>query len=791
VADGETENRQAAPMNPGTMVAVRFLQDCDQFMGADGKTYPLGEGAAFKTSDIATIPTENASQLIGRGVAIDVSPPEPPAATAHRPNKSRVLDADIPKELKDLPQWVLWKYDLHNGKWTKVPHSSDQTWKRASTTDPKTWGTFDAAYKMYSHDEGDGIGFVFTPPFIGVDFDHVENEPRAMEEIQAFSSYAETSPSGQGYHVICKGRLPGKGAKKGNYEIYTEGRFFTVTGSHLEGTPKTVNDAQPAIDAFLEKHIDMQEGQDIPITAAPASASSPDGVEIIRMLENDTKATSLMRGDTSGYPSPSEADMALCCKIAFYTKDAGEIDCIFRQSGLFREKWNREDYRDATINKALARVTETWPHPKKRPAPREGGKGTPSPAATTDQTEASAGIHRTAMDILENRDPFNYIMGIYNQNHVGDTLLGKSYLAILGCTLCTNTAGIHPGTTGKSGLGKSHSMEAMLHLYPPEYVFRQGFSDLAWFYVNMTPGTVIFLDDAQNLKDIHKDIIKVATTRYQEGYERAISDPKMKKTDTLRIPPRCTFWINSVEGEYDLQFLNRQINLATNEKQTEEIYQKQLADSKRGTQGFPEDKECQIAREMHRILRKENPIRVMAPILDNIKWLNKENPRNYPMFVDTICGVTAINQFQREKDPNGTVIATREDVNTAMKIWSAISQQQRTKLSPKQLAVMLKIVELMRGANHNELLRTDLAKALPDLTSGDLTHVLKGRRQLNGRYEGGLLNLVPGLEITQARSSRDSEVIVKQGDLLIYNGDFDHWSEYGAIAVWKTPDAEK
>src|SRR5206468_1955904 len=65
--------------------------------------------------------------------------------------------------------------------------------------------------------------------------------------------------------------------------------------------------------------------------------------------------------DCTGYPmegrpegNHSAADMALCYMVAFYTGDAEQIKRIFRQSGLYRTKWEREDYRTETISKALA-----------------------------------------------------------------------------------------------------------------------------------------------------------------------------------------------------------------------------------------------------------------------------------------------------------------------------------------------------------------------------------------------------------------------------------------------------
>jgi hypothetical protein len=48
-------------------------------------------------------------------------------------------------------------------------------------------------------------------------------------------------------------------------------------------------------------------------------------------------------------------------KLAFWTgRDTGRIDALFRRSGLMREKWNREDYREATIARAVEQTGETY-----------------------------------------------------------------------------------------------------------------------------------------------------------------------------------------------------------------------------------------------------------------------------------------------------------------------------------------------------------------------------------------------------------------------------------------------
>ena len=51
--------------------------------------------------------------------------------------------------------------------------------------------------------------------------------------------------------------------------------------------------------------------------------------------------------------------------LAFWTGgDAARIDVLFRQGGLYREKWDRENYRNRTIAEALSGKTEFYKVPK-------------------------------------------------------------------------------------------------------------------------------------------------------------------------------------------------------------------------------------------------------------------------------------------------------------------------------------------------------------------------------------------------------------------------------------------
>jgi putative DNA primase/helicase len=125
------------------------------------------------------------------------------------------IDA-IPAELRERPQWVLWRTEKRDGKPTKVPYQVANPSKRADTTDPNTWGTFEEALRALNADDG-GVGYVFAKddPYVGVDIDGCRDpetgllSPEAGAVVQGLDSYTEASVSGTGVHSILKAKLPG------------------------------------------------------------------------------------------------------------------------------------------------------------------------------------------------------------------------------------------------------------------------------------------------------------------------------------------------------------------------------------------------------------------------------------------------------------------------------------------------------------------------------------------------------------------------------------------------------
>jgi putative DNA primase/helicase len=352
--------------------------------------------------------------------------------------------ARIPAELTCREQWVLWRgedrVDRTTGEitLTKIP-VDPQTLRNASSTDPSTWGTFQqcvmalpVALEEWEHTapaayRGGGLGFVFSDddPYSGVDLDHCRNPdtgelaPRAQLYVEALASYTELSPSGAGVHVWVEGLLPPHGRKHGQVEMYTSGRFFTITGWHVPDTPKSITAHQEALyevhgRVFGPQVLTAADGTTrcycpgcdylctltarglcpacgtppiAPAMVPPPPASSPQLEDAALLQAAGARFRALYGGDWSAYASHSEADMGLCVRLVFWTRDPDQIDRLFRQSGLMRPKWDAkhgaQTYGQMTIAKALAVQTThyqpghgtsadgyTWGTPGQTPRPR-------------------------------------------------------------------------------------------------------------------------------------------------------------------------------------------------------------------------------------------------------------------------------------------------------------------------------------------------------------------------------------------------------------------------------------
>jgi putative DNA primase/helicase len=275
----------------------------------------------------------------------------------------------VPSELTQFKQWVLWKRVNVDGRTAKLPISA-WSGKAAACDKPETWTSFRHACYAVRKYKAEGIGFVFTPddPFCGIDLDHcrcsagkLTNE--AAECVRKLHSYTELSPSGNGLHIIVKAVLQGLGRRARGLEVYTAGRYFTMSGKHLAGTPHEVEERGAELQAIINENFGTALQEQTAKPAASPIAWRSDSELISRALRarSGTRFGKLWSGDVSDYDDDhSRADAALCRMLSYWTgADPTHIDRLFRMSGLMRDKWNRktgeETYGARTIRLSLQR----------------------------------------------------------------------------------------------------------------------------------------------------------------------------------------------------------------------------------------------------------------------------------------------------------------------------------------------------------------------------------------------------------------------------------------------------
>lgn len=293
------------------------------------------------------------------------------------------------KKLKQEAKiWVNWQYEERNGDLQKLPKNS-RTGGNAQSNNPGTWSSYEVADRARNKFSGVGIMFAKGEGYClaGVDIDgHNGNNPYASEVLTLFKdTYAEKSPSGNGWHIIFyvkADKVPTQDngvwdnayyKKNASNELecyvggYT-GRFFTLTENQVSQSDEVTDQTEEFL-YFLNTYMKKNEGENMAQmeTYLDRARAAKNGDRFVALYDN---------GDISMYDNDdSKADSACVTMIAFWLyKTMGEaaIDTAFRQSALYRPKWERDDYRNSTIQGAIEACNGTFYEGVGRP--RKGGK---------------------------------------------------------------------------------------------------------------------------------------------------------------------------------------------------------------------------------------------------------------------------------------------------------------------------------------------------------------------------------------------------------------------------------
>jgi putative DNA primase/helicase len=283
---------------------------------------------------------------------------------------------NIPAFLKRRPNWVVWGLPNAPPKSPYNPTSLPTGRPAPAKAGVKeTWGTYEAAVLCAARGLARGIGYEFDGgDLFGVDLDHVIGEngtltPKAREIVGSLDTYTEISPSGSGLHlfVFAPGADITRHRKQGGFvEIYTEARYFTVTGNVLGGI-KPVETRTAELQAVHDKFLLPETERKI--TALPPPAVVPDTERdrfLLTGLERDGVFRSLWDGERR-CGNESADDQALMNKLAYWCNaDPDAMVRAFMQSPhcaqkdeAHRRKCQRADYLPNTARNAASTVYST------------------------------------------------------------------------------------------------------------------------------------------------------------------------------------------------------------------------------------------------------------------------------------------------------------------------------------------------------------------------------------------------------------------------------------------------
>ena len=267
--------------------------------------------------------------------------------------------ANIPQEMREYRQYVVWRYENRGeAKPTKVPYCAFDG-RLASVNEPGSWCSYTEAINAVAGYHGIGFVLTLSDPFCFVDFDATTDpvEMQRQQELRdALDSYSELSPSGQGLHIICKAMLP-NGRRKGAIEIYSSGRYMTMTGATFDAKP--IEYRQSVASELWASLQGVAANAEFSAHSEPETMSDREVYDQGVAATNGAKFLDLWNGDfhTYHHGDHSAADFALIDMLAFYTQNREQIARLFLLSGLGkRPKALRVKYVSDMITRAFDRL---------------------------------------------------------------------------------------------------------------------------------------------------------------------------------------------------------------------------------------------------------------------------------------------------------------------------------------------------------------------------------------------------------------------------------------------------
>lgn len=278
----------------------------------------------------------------------------------------------------------------------KIPIQSNGT--PSKVNNPSTWGSLKDVLKYCDAHQNclpaiivnDQLNLIFVDLDDVIDPKTGKFEAWAQKVIDICNSYTERSRGGKGVHIFLRGRPPKLSSpeklrcrpnkkdwnKSGELEIYFTKKVATITGDMIVDQPiRSINDTE--LLSLYRKFFPEEENR-VERPSQPLSPKMKDEevIKVARSSTNGVKFTGLYdHGEWDGNEDRSGMDLALANHLSFYTQDHKQVKRLILSSALRREKWDRSDYLDRTIETAIQGLLSTY-------QPKQNSSG-PIPIKTT------------------------------------------------------------------------------------------------------------------------------------------------------------------------------------------------------------------------------------------------------------------------------------------------------------------------------------------------------------------------------------------------------------------------
>jgi hypothetical protein len=369
---------------------------------------------------------------------------------------------------------------------------------------------------------------------------------------------------------------------------------------------------------------------------------------------------------------------------------------------------------------------------------------------------------RKAIEIMTTGDPIGYILDTWNKFHSGDRQSGYVLLCSSVCSSIAASDGLTINFSGDSA-GGSHACKSMLHLIPKNWWVRRSLRDMAIFFSgSIQPDMIFFSDDVQMSDDV-RIIFNNSISDFQEQIEHEAVSTR-RKAEFLRAPPRLTWWLTAAadtgNGEIEKRCLK--IFIEGNEQRTKAISERLMKRRQLGEEKYPEYPEVKICRAIFEELKSKKEKVVFT---FDIKFRNGVGIDTQDIIYEMLLTTALINMYQRERNADGAIIATRKDFEAVIDNFTAISDTQVSKLTKSELLVATYLKEVGTEVSGNTI--QEYFKKSKQWVSW----VMNGK---NG--DGGLLSKLPNVIEEDVTTKDEMESIRRKmyrfvgewNDLAIY-----------------------